>query len=303
MTNRFAAPDLNSLPSPSAIEALDYEALLGAYRARLLQRFEAAGIAYDVQTLETDPAIVIGEAVQYDRLNDRARINDAVRAVLVPTSWGTNLDALGARVGTARLEGEADDRFRFRILLAYEALATTGTYGGYAYFALGASTAVRDVVVRGPESGLCQPGEVLILVIAADPANGQPVPASPGLLEQVLSEVDRRDRRPLTDHVLVRSAKLRDYRITAQLTVRSQIDPALARATAERRIIAFTQASALIGERVSRDALVAALGADDAGRVTIDSLRLTEPAGDIAVAADEVAWCTSVLVTAAARAD
>jgi len=300
VTNRFVPPDLNALPAPSAIEPLDYETLLGAYSIRLKQRFDEAGIDYDVNTLETDPAMIIGEAVEYERLADRARINDAVRAVLVPTSWGTNLDALGARYNTSRLVGEADDRFRYRILLAYEALATTGTYGGYAYFAMGASTAVRDVVVYGPESGLCEPGEALLIIVSAN-GEGQPEPASAGLIELVMGEVARRDRRPLTDHVIVRSADLKPYTVDAKLTVRSEIDPALARATAEQRIIAFTQAASLIGERVSRAALIAALAADNQGRVVVESLDLVSPDADIVTAKDEVPWCTSVVVTATVR--
>lgn len=301
MTTRFAAPDLDALPRPEAIETLNFETLIVGYKERLLQRFGEAGIEYDVQTLETDPAIIIGEAVQYGRMNDRARVNDAVRAVLLTESWGTNLDALGARVETARLAGEADDRYRFRILLAYEALATTGTYGGYAYFAMGASTAVRDVAVYGPESGLCEPGEALIVITARDPETGQPVMASPSLVETVYLETARRDRRPLTDKVIVRAAELLPYRITANMVVRSQIDPSLARETAERRIIAYTQARALIGEAVSRDAIVAAIATDDGGRVVIDSLTISEPSGDIAPGADAVPVCTSVAITVSVR--
>ena len=40
----------------------------------------ALDITYDVSRLETDPAIIIGEAISYLRLLDRARVNDAAKA-------------------------------------------------------------------------------------------------------------------------------------------------------------------------------------------------------------------------------
>ena len=298
---RFTAADLNALPRPEAIEALDYEAMLDDYRARLIERLTIAGEDYDVGRLETDPGIIIGEAVQYQRLIDRARVNDAVRAVLVLASWGSNLDALGARVETARLPDESDDRYRYRIVMAYEALATTGTYGGYQYFALGASTDVHTCTVYGPESGMCEPGQALIVVAARNTATGQPEPASTGLTDLVHAECARRDRRPLTDQVIVRSARLRPYNVVAQMVVRSHIDPAIARQTAERRIVAYTQSVSIIGERVSREGIVAALAADGEGRVMVDAMTLVEPTADIVPAGDEVPWCTSVNVTARAR--
>lgn len=298
---RFAPADLNTLPKPSAIEELSFEALRDGYVSRLLARFMAANVPFDVGTLETDPAMIIGEAVQADRMLDRARINHAVRAVLVLTSWGSNLDALGARVETARLPGEGDDRYRYRIVMAYEALATTGTYGGYQYFAMGASTDVHSCAVYGPESGMCQPGQALIVVAARNAVTGQPEPASTGLLDRVYAECARRDRRPLTDQVIVRSAKLKPYNVAAQLTVRSHIDPSLAQKTAERRVIAYTQSVSIIGERVSIAGIGAALAADDEGRVMVDTMSLIEPLADIVPAGDEVPWCTSVNVTSRSR--
>ncbi len=301
MTTRFSAVDLAVLPKPQAIEVLSHDEYVASYRNRLVAKFAEFGISYDVGDLETDPAMVIGQAVQFERVTDRQRVNDAVAAVLLPTAQGTDLDNLAARYLTTRLAGENDERLRYRTMLAYEALATTGTYGGYTYFALGASTQVRDVVTYGPETGLCEPGEVLLVVLGTNPQNGGPASADPGLLDLVASEAGRRDRRPLTDRLIVRSAALRPYRVTAHLTVRSQIDPAVVRSVAESRLIAHVNQSALIGEAVSSDSIIAALGANNEGQVVVTDISLREPTGDVNASRLEVPWCTSVVVTASSR--
>lgn len=303
MPTRFSAINVAALPAPDAIEDLSYEDILAAYRLRLIGRLNDAGVPYDVQALETDPAMIIGQAVQYERLLDRARVNDAVRAVLVPTSWGSNLDALGAGVGTARLPGESDDRFRIRIMLAWEALATTGPAGAYKYFAMSASTDVHDVEVYGPETALCEPGEVLLVVAAANPETGNPEPASPALISAVQESAGRRDRIPLTDRLIVQSATLRPYRVTARMRVRAQFDPTLARTIAERRVIDLTRAAARIGAPVTLDVLRIAIGAADDGRVVIDNIDISEPTENVISGPLELPWCSSIEISVSREID
>lgn len=110
MTSAPTTIDLSRLAAPDAIETLSSEAMQTAFQTRFLAFWATARekdpslSAYDATSLEADPANIVGEAVNYLRLLDRARVNDAVRAVLAPLATGTNLDNIVARQGVQRLE-------------------------------------------------------------------------------------------------------------------------------------------------------------------------------------------------------
>lgn len=101
--------DLSRIQAPALLEALDFEDLQAAFVARFKARWAIARARnpslpdYDVEMLETDPAIIIGQAVNEVRLLDRQRVNDAGLAVLAPTSRGADLENIAARQNVARL--------------------------------------------------------------------------------------------------------------------------------------------------------------------------------------------------------
>lgn len=148
--------DLSSLPPPQLLQ-LDYEALLAARRAGLVARLDAAGIAYDVGRLESDPAMILQQEDAYRQLLDHASINDMATARTLGFARGADLDWLAATfyadLGLARLSDEDDTRFERRILLAAEGLAGALTAGGIVYHALSISTDVVDAVSYQTEPG------------------------------------------------------------------------------------------------------------------------------------------------------
>ena len=73
--------DLSRLPPPEALRGLDYEAILAERKSRLVALLASAGINYDVESLETDPAIILQETDAYRELLQVAAINDAVASV------------------------------------------------------------------------------------------------------------------------------------------------------------------------------------------------------------------------------
>jgi len=143
----MAAIDLAAFPPPEAIETLDFEAILAAVMADAQARFDAAGIAYDVGALETDPVKIVAEAAAYRELLLRARINDALRSNLLAFSRGADLDHLAAFYDALRLPGEDDERFRLRTQLTIQGRSTAGTEPRYRSIALGASLRVADAAV------------------------------------------------------------------------------------------------------------------------------------------------------------
>ncbi|WP_029074413.1 baseplate J/gp47 family protein [Kaistia adipata] len=190
--------DLAAFPPPEAIATLDFEALLAAVMADAQARFDAAGIAYDVGSLETDPVKIVAEAAAYRELLLRARINDAVRANLLAFARGADLDHLAAFYDAARLPDEGDDRFRLRTQLIIQGRSTGGTEPRYRAVALGASLRVADAAVYRDGTS----PRIQIAVIAAD-NNGV---ADAGLLALVAAAVNAPAVRMVNDTIQVIAA-------------------------------------------------------------------------------------------------
>ena len=76
---------LSHAPPPDVIEELDFETIYAARKADFLGRFPA--FSADV---ESDPVIKALEAGAYRELVLRARINDAVRGVLIASIYAPN---------------------------------------------------------------------------------------------------------------------------------------------------------------------------------------------------------------------
>ena len=62
---RFSADtlDLSRFPAPLAIRGIDFDAIMDARKLRLIEIFARFGIEYDLETLESDPAIIHANGV------------------------------------------------------------------------------------------------------------------------------------------------------------------------------------------------------------------------------------------------
>ncbi|PAV68461.1 hypothetical protein WR25_25735 [Diploscapter pachys] len=91
--------DLSKLPVPQLLEDLDFEALyledLASFRAHMGNRWTAK--------LESDPVIKLLEVGAYRKLLNRARVNDAAKALLLAYAKEGDLDQLAANVSLQRL--------------------------------------------------------------------------------------------------------------------------------------------------------------------------------------------------------
>lgn len=145
---------LSSLPAPVVLESLDYEAILAELIADASARFAAAGVAYEVGQLETDPVVIVLQAAAYREVLLRGRVNDAaVRANLIAFASGADLDHQAAFYGVARLEGEGDEALRERVVLAIHGRSTAGPEERYAYIARSADVRVKEVAVYRVDGG------------------------------------------------------------------------------------------------------------------------------------------------------
>lgn len=211
---------LASLPKPTIIEELDYEALLAARKVELVSKFADRGIPYDVAGLETDPAIIQIEEATFEEVLLRARGNDIARGRYRLWATGSDLDHLAEfYYGLRRLVGEGDDRLNHRITLEQQGVSVAGPEPYYARLAMAASIRVADVRVwRDPLLPI-----VNVSVLAAD-NDGV---ADDALIALVEAAIATDAVRPMSAVVRVRSAVRTVAAVVADCTLLPDTAPTL----------------------------------------------------------------------------
>ncbi|WP_339492301.1 baseplate assembly protein [Pseudomonas sp. EA_15y_Pfl2_R67] len=288
--------DLSSLPAPSVLEPLDFEEVyqegLGVFRGYMGGNWTAA--------LESDPVTKVLEVGAYQKVGNRARVNDAAKALLLAHAIDDDLDQLGGNVNLKRLVIQAedllavppvpeikeeDDPFRERIQLAYEGLTTAGPRNSYILHARNTSGLVMDATAESPA-----PCCVTVTVLSSE-GKGE---ASPELLATVAAGLDDEDVRPVGDRLTVQSAQIIDYRIDAILHMASsgpEGDASLAEA--QRRLAAWINPRKRLGVEVARSAVDAQLHIAGVSRVELTGWV------DLAPTKAQAAFCTGFTVNPA----
>lgn len=302
--------DISLLAAPAVVESLDFETTFAALKQDLVERYPACA---DVIELESEPLAVLLQVIAYSKVNDRARVNDAARSVMLAYASGSDLDHLGAAVDTLRLDGEDDARFRARIQQAMHRVAAAGPANAYKQHALAVSADIIDVDVWSEA-----PGQVTVSVLARElrprsalsPAEivaGETLfGASPNaasayvlaasdsaILRAVLAALNAEDVRPLTDAVIVRAAVITPFQVDALIEVLRGPDPDLIRTRRLASVRAYLAQEARLAHDVTRAGLIAALV--EAG---VKNVHLSQPAADIVRGRGELAVCTGITVAA-----
>lgn len=286
--------DLSVLPAPQVIEDLDFEEL---YQADLDMFRLAMGDSWSA-ALESDPVTKLLEVGAYRRLGNRARINDAAKALLLAYAVGADLDQLAGNVGVQRLVIqaedlqavppipavlEADDALRERVQLVYEGLTTAGPRNSYILHARNASGLVADATAESPSPAVV---DVTVLSLEGDGAAG------PELLAVVEEKLSDDDVRPVGDRVNVRSAEVLNYRIDAVLYLTgSGPESELVLVEAKRRLLAWVNPRRRLGVEVSRSGIDAQLHISGVSRVEVLDWE------DIRPTKAQAGWCSAVTVT------
>jgi len=290
--------DLSSLPAPTVLEPLDFEEVyqdaLGVFRGYMGGNWTAA--------LESDPVVKTLEVGAYNKVGNRARVNDAGKALLLAYAIRGDLDHLGANVNLKRLVIQAadpqavppvpevkeeDDPFRERIQLAYEGLTTAGPRNSYILHARSASGLVADASAESPA-----PCHVTVTVLSSEgDGRGE---AGPELLAVVRTALNDDDVRPVGDRVTVQSAEIIDYRIDAILHMSGagpENDASLAEA--KSRLAAWINPRKRLGVEVARSAVDAQLHVAGVSRVELPGWV------DLAPTKAQAAYCVGYTVTMA----
>ena len=285
---RFSDIDLSALPVPDALATPDFEAELESGVVKLDTSLTAAGHIWDTKVLETDPLVVTIEHQTSVVVTKTAEINDAVRSTLLATAHGAFLDHKAAELGVERkilVEAdpsatppveqvmESDQELRRRRQLAPEALSTAGPAGAYPFFAMKAHPHALDCAEFDPHSGLCAPGEML-LVIASVMGDGVPTDLVMDSVAEYLDariiryavapvrtrEITRKQKlRPMTDKVIVEACSAVTCSISVVLKVQSGPSPEIVVEEARRRLNEYLASRRKIGVMISDSAVAAAV--------------------------------------------
>jgi phage-related baseplate assembly protein len=259
--------DLSRLPAPEAIEALDFETLLDAFKARFSTSWNAARAkddslrVYDTIDLETDSANIAGQAWSWLRLLDRQRVNDGLKALLAVLASKGNLDTVVAgknvqrqviipATGDAAAVMEGDVALLRRYLLAFD-LPSSASAGRYLYDAWTAwpqsadkTLGLWDARVNG-RAVHGRRGDTDVVLIGP---GGRLLTSDE--LATIRSAVAHPDRTPEAVGLSVMSASRQEYQVALTVEVASSgPSPALLKAEAEKRVIAAaTDRIAINGE-------------------------------------------------------
>lgn len=260
--------DLSRLPPPVAIEDLSYEQIYQRFMGRFVEEWANARLLdgslpqYDVQTLETDPVVIVGQAISYLRLLDRQRVNDGIAALMAPLASNANLDNIVARQGIERLVTipatsttpavlESDAQLLRRYLLSFER-PSAGSSNRYLFEAWSAWPAMLDVRVNGfAVHG--RRGDVDIVIAGPDGAT----PTQP---ERALvrTAVTHPSVQPEAIAVTVLAATRREYGASFVIEVPPGPDPELVRQEALKRVQGAADARMLINGEIPAGYLVGA---------------------------------------------
>lgn len=285
--------DLSTLPVPEVLEPLDFEEIyaeqLGTFREFMGENWNAP--------IESDPVVKLLELGAYRRVQDRARVNDAAKALLLAYAQGADLDGVASNVSVQRLViqvedlttfpptpkvMESDDALRERAQAAFEGLTTAGPRNSYIQHAGSASALVGDATAESPTPA--------VVVVTVQHLNGDGT-ADQALLKQVEAYLSQDNILPVADRIFVQGAEVINYRIDAILHMEgagSENESLLIEA--QRRLNAWVNPRRRLGVEVARSGIDAQLHINGVRRVELPGWT------DIRPTKAQAAYCTDVTV-------
>lgn len=289
--------NLSALSVPDAIVVPD----AGEIFSRWLTHLRELDPEFDA-LVESDPVYKQGEVNAYQLTLAMQRVNDAVRAVLLASATGADLDQIGAAFNVARFEitpadpdtippkeavMEGDTAFRERIQLSWSQLNTAGARNAYRFYAKSADNDVLDADAYGPETHN-RPGEVDVYVLGRTGNGTAPKP----LLDKVNRALNADEIRPLTDYVSVKSAEILEYAISARLEIPDGPDAQTVLENAISVATRYADLSHRINTVVPLSAIYAALQQPGVTRVN-----LLSPSADLEAVAGRAPRCRAFDIT------
>lgn len=241
----MAGIDLGLLPPLTAVKQLTHEAI----------QQEMAKIGRLDQMTPADPGFRPMLAGSYRETLLRQEADEQVRAVMLATAIGSDLDHIGVTYyrgvegkPVLRLPGETDDSYRYRLHNSPSGLSTAGPKDAYEFHATSAHPNIKEA--------LCiSPAPVCVRVYVLGHANSGAVPA------QQCEMVDAYlwNLRPLTDKVEVKSAEIVNFSLNAQIFQIRNADPTGVTERARASLAAYIALQHRLKGKITLSALHAVL--------------------------------------------
>ncbi|KAB2776531.1 baseplate J protein [Brucella anthropi] len=187
--------NLESYPSPDVIEPIEFEQILADMQDELIRLFPAIEPTLALKSALSNKLL---QVAAFREILVRARVNDAARANLLAFATGADLEHLAAFYDVEKLEGEDDEAFRSRTVLAIQARSPAGGANWYKAAARRADVRIRDVAVYREDFW-----PIIHVAILSRENDGIPDAA---MLDAVRTIVTSDDVRPLNDTVVVEAA-------------------------------------------------------------------------------------------------
>lgn len=258
-----SALDLSKLPPPAAVETLSFDAIVADIKADLILRAPEAAAVLD---FESEVMVKLIQAFGYREELLRNRVNQGYKASTLAFSIGADLDIAAANLGVYRLDGEEDEDFRSRAVLASDGWSTAGPRRAYEFHARSASPLVSAVSVTSPG-----PGQVRVVVLS----NAEDGVADAALLATVAAALDHEDVRPFDD-VTVVSAGVSTFNVRAKLKLPPGPDAGPVLQAAEAAVRAYAAKRRRLNIGVVLNAINAALM-----QPGVEDVEILEPLDDI----------------------
>jgi phage-related baseplate assembly protein len=252
---------------PDAIEELDYEAIKSDTIAYL------EGVIEDAQFLESDPVMLVTEALIYREMKLRARINQAIRAMFLATATNSDLDNKAAEHLVFRLDGEDDERLRERAFLAPDGFSTAGSSGGYIFHTLSVDASILEAKPRK-----VSPGVIEVIYHANDQSEELRLKIEQSLSDELV--------RPMTDTVLVRHATIVNIDLVLDVEILRMSEADLIRLEIEQ---ALASLNPKIGEDVTSSKIIKLAFVPGVFKVTPNT-------NDILISEDEIFSISSLTI-------
>lgn len=266
----FDVINLEGLPAPEALETYSFDELFAQWKADYKVHYDAMVAAsdedhpdYDTLMLETDPVCLAMRTGATREMRMRARVNDAIKAVMLRFSFGSNLDNLAAYHSVKRLDGESDTRLKVRISLAPGAFSVAGPLDAYRYFAM--TVAPEAVHVHAYRAGSGDSERIVVLPLTID---GN---VSDETLEKIHDSLDDETVVPATDVVEVRRPDIIRYGIEANLLVGYGADRTLVADQARSALINHEASLRKVAANIYRSGQIAALKIEPVLNVTLQA--------------------------------
>lgn len=201
------------LPRPVIAQPLDIDAAIARRLGEFTDLMAAAGIPYDVDTLNTDPAAIAAQAAGTADTFFVAMLNDVARVTLLPSfAEGSDLDKQAQRAGLERLSGEQDAALRERMRLAWKGKSAAGPDDYYKSACRNYSPLVKDVAVTAETRNFSD--RVLILWVLTTDNGGALSDSLRAELTSVLNVLSFRSRNVTVE---VRPAVLTTKALSANI--------------------------------------------------------------------------------------